>query len=179
MGSTGTNGATIVGMRIACTWCFVILVSGCVFPTPSKEFACKTDQDCDPERVCGDQQYCIIPTLDAAPSDSPVVDAAIAIDGAMIDAGPIVMTFNVTLTDCDGSKCKGGYDGMKQPAQGGTANATKLCADHTFPTAVDYTISTNTPGGRFCTYVPGSMTWGCDGSCCGCNPITTVTCSNP
>ena len=156
----------------------IVAFAGC-FPSVSSHYKCQIDQNCDPDRVCSSSGFCVLPSDGGATLDAPAIDAALVDATPTVDAAPVTMTFNVTLTDCDGSKCKGGYDGAKQPAQGGDANTAKLCADHMFPTAIDFTISTNTPGGRFCTWSPGTMTWGCDGSCSGCNPITTITCSNP
>ncbi|MFN0246173.1 MAG: hypothetical protein ACKV2T_04650 [Kofleriaceae bacterium] len=158
----------------------LLVIAGC-FPNVSQGYKCATNEDCDPKRVCAASGFCVLEAVDAGTSDprDGAIDTMLVDSAPMPDAAPIMMTFNIVATDCDGSRCKGGYDGVKQPTDGGTANTAKLCADRQFPTAIDFTINSNTPGGRFCTWAPGTMTWGCDGSCSGCNPIATVTCSNP
>jgi hypothetical protein len=119
--------------------------------------------------------------------DSTPVDAATVLDGAApvdaapvdavpVDAAPIVQTFSVGL-ECSGY-CKGGYGGQKITPN---PNSDWLCTTHGFPRSLSYTISSNQPGGRFCVYIYPSNppTFGCDSSCSGCNPMDSVTCSNP
>lgn len=51
-------------------------LTSCTFPTPSKDYACEDDTDCDPERVCSPTKYCVLPS------------AMVETDGGAVDAGP-------------------------------------------------------------------------------------------
>ena len=115
--------------------------------------------------------------VDPVPVDAATaVDGAVPVDATPADAAPIVQIFAVGL-ECSGY-CKGGYGGQKITPN---TNPDWLCTTHGFPRSLSYTISSNQPGGRFCVYHDPSNppTFGCDSSCSGCNPIDSVTCSNP
>jgi hypothetical protein len=130
---------------------------------------CTNSDDCDDGRICS-AGFCVVGEVDA--STMGVVDAS---PDAPPDAAIIQQTFAVGI-DCNGGRCTGGRDGNKNAS--GDANSAKLCADHTLPHVVDFTISQTQPGGKFCTFDPGAMQFNCDPSCSGCNPIDSVTCSS-
>lgn len=68
------------------SWSVLVLCAAgaCTFPTPSHDYVCSTDRDCDPSRQCT-EQLCIVRTAlpDAAPVDSEVVT---------VDADPFAAT---------------------------------------------------------------------------------------
>jgi hypothetical protein len=103
---------------------------------------------------------------------APRSDASTKPDGGA-DAGPVVQTFTVGSTDCNGGRCRAGYDGDKDPDE--LATATKQCIGHGFARATDFTLADKQPGGKFCSFKSGS--YGCDNSCSGCNAIDTITCA--
>ena len=163
--------------------CCVVAVAACATATPSKNYDCRVNSDCDSGRVCDMGGFCVVAPIDAAienPADAAhAEDAAVvrAIDAA-IDAGPVSMTFAVGATACNNSRCEGGYNGQKEPAKG-PPTADKLCSDKMFTRSTDFTISTAQPGGAFCFWTTAVMAFQCDGSCSGCNAITSITCTKP
>lgn len=52
------------------------LLAACSFPTPSEEYACRTNDDCSSDRVCT-LGYCV---LGNQPIDGPMIDADLSID---------------------------------------------------------------------------------------------------
>jgi hypothetical protein len=103
---------------------------------------------------------------------APRADASKA-DGGAADGAPATQTFTVGSTDCNGGRCRAGYDGDKDMDE--LATATKQCLGHGFTRATDFTLANKQPGGKFCSFKSGS--YGCDNSCSGCNPIDTITCA--
>lgn len=87
---------------------------------------------------------------------------------------PTTATFTVTLTDCDGSRCRGGSNGVMDQAELQTATA--QCVKRAFVEATGFTIG-GRPGGRFCSYRNGA--YGCDPGCDSCNVMATITCKKP
>ena len=157
-----------------CVLSALVLVA-CSVPTPSREYACRVDTDCDSGRSC-ESGYCVVSSLDAGGGGDAGLEAG-APDAA-IDAGPdatMVMSFTVA-SECDGSRCRGGRDGTKDLTNG-TSTADKVCTQHSFTRSTSFTISNTQPGGRFCSW--NNNAWACDPSCSGCNPIDNVTCSTP
>ncbi len=144
-----------------------LLASACQADHP----ACKASSDCHPGQVCDLYGVCYTPPIDASIEG----DAAVPADAA-VDAAPDVQTFPVGF-DCGGGHCEGGYNGQKDAT--GPANSAWLCAKLGFPRWLSFTISSSRPGGRFCTWTAVAMQFVCDPSCSGCNPIDSVTCSNP
>ena len=66
------------------------LVASCTFPTPSQDYVCKDDSDCDPERVCSAAKYCVLRSTMAdagAGSDAAPMDST-----QQIDADPFAAT---------------------------------------------------------------------------------------
>ncbi len=63
----------------------VAISQACTFPTPSKDYACDTTEDCDPDRVCSPAKFCVIPNLEepdaGVGSDAAPVDSMMPIDG--------------------------------------------------------------------------------------------------
>ncbi len=150
----------------------IAALTGC-FPTPSKQFACETTPQCESGRVCT-EGYCVIASVDAG---TPAPDSSVvATPDAGVDAAPVTQTFAVGA-ECNTSRCGGGYGGQKNAS--GPPTADKICTTHMFPRALSYTISSQQPGGRFCSYDATTMAFACDPSCSGCNAIDSVTCSNP
>lgn len=79
----------------------------------------------------------------------------------------------MSATDCNGGRCRAGYDGTKDPAE--IETATKVCVGHGLLRATDFTLVDARPGGKFCRFRSGTCS--CDSSCSGCNPMGTVVCS--
>jgi hypothetical protein len=94
---------------------------------------------------------------------------------AAVDAS-VTQTFTLGSSDCNGGHCNGGYDDSKDSRQMPTAD--KQCRDRGFARATDFSIG-GQPGGRFCSYDYDHNSYGCDGSCSGCNTMKTVTCVKP
>jgi hypothetical protein len=152
-----------------------LFLIACNVPTPSHQYRCTIDSDCDSDRMC-DRGYCVLGSVDAGvdATDAAAADAA-------IDAPPdatMTMSFAVGNNECNGSRCRGGYNGTIDMT-GGARTADKVCAQHSYTRATTFTISNNQPGGAFCSWNPTTMQWGCDPSCSGCNAINNVTCSTP
>jgi len=93
------------------------------------------------------------------------------------DPLPPTATFNVTSSSCNGARCGGGYEGRKDSLSQAQVTLDYLCSQNNYSVAINFTISTSQPGGRYCSRVNGG--WTCDPSCSGCNPVTSVTCSSP
>lgn len=58
-------------------------LAACQFPTPSQDYVCERDEDCDPERACSPGGYCVLRSAvepDAAVTDAPPIDS-MPIDG--------------------------------------------------------------------------------------------------
>ena len=121
-------------------------------------------------------------TPDATPSKPSTTTSTVkpvpssTSDAAAPDAATTTMThtFPVGLDACNGGACAAGYDGDLQPER--LESATKLCTDLGFVKATTFTFDAeDQPGGQFCSFSKNA--WGCDDSCDGCNPMTSVTCT--
>lgn len=145
--------------------------TGCTI-NRSTSLTCRVTEDCDSDRVC-DRGFCVVGDR----TDAGVDGSASLPPDASIDAAPIEQTFPVNV-DCNGGRCIGGSNGNIKVAEN-MATADKLCTDHGFPRSLSFTISDTQPGGKFCRFNPTTMQFGCDPSCSSCNPMDSVTCSNP
>ncbi len=64
------------------------MLAACDFPTPSQDYACRVNADCETGRIC-ERGYCVIGTAGPNPDASNTVTPDAAIDGApMPDADP-------------------------------------------------------------------------------------------
>ena len=151
-----------------------VMLAACSFPSRSEGFACQTTEDCESGRAC-ENRFCVLSSTDAGAIDTTADASAEAIDAA-VDAAPRSQDFTVG-NECSSGHCTGGYNGQKNDA--GPPTADHVCTTHSFPRASSFAISNNQPGGRFCSFNPGTQTFSCDGSCSGCNAIVTVTCADP
>jgi hypothetical protein len=87
---------TVMTMKAGTQWLGLVAVvaaaglwQACQFPTPSKDYVCESDTDCDPERVCSPTKFCVLRST--TEPDAAVTDAG-SIDSPPIDADPFAAT---------------------------------------------------------------------------------------
>jgi hypothetical protein len=159
----------------ALAFCVPLLAFACEAPVVGGEPTEKPQDDSEDEKPDAHAPAVAAPAASAPPAPAASTHAPTSCRGggcgdASVDAS-VTQTFNLGSNDCNAGHCNGGYGGRKDDQRRPTAD--KQCVDRGFTHALDFTIG-GEPGGRFCVFSNG--TYGCDGSCSGCNIMKTVTC---